>query len=140
MHEDEVDEDEPDEKLESQVKVTKETLDSMQKVMDAIEPIIHDLKDGSLQRVRKSTFVKNKRRRSEIVPSDDDDFFSDYTDEVKDEMEDSDVKISDDDSSSYGVSKDPESSVGKSIKSKQMRSVLQTIEAARKRLTNSTDR
>ena len=48
LHSDEVDEDEPDEKLESQVKVTQETLNSMQKVMEAIEPIIHDLKDGSL--------------------------------------------------------------------------------------------
>ena len=50
---------------------------------------------------------------------------------------DSCFKESDDDSSSYGGNpKDPDMSTVRSIKSKQMRSVLQTIEAAKKKVVN----
>ena len=75
--------------------------------MEAIEPIIHDLKDGSLKRVRKSTFDRNKRRSNEIMPTDDD-IFSDYLDE-NENASGSEFKESND-SSSYDNSalKDPE--------------------------------
>ena len=43
------------------------------------------------------------------------------------------------DSSSYGLSKDNDNSLGRSIKSKQMRSVLQTIEAAKRRTLESSE-
>ena len=87
--------------------------------MEAIEPIIHDLKDGSLKRVRKSTFDRNKRRSSEIMPTDDDDIFSDYLDE-NENASGSEFKESND-SSSYDNSalKDPEmESRSRSVKSK----------------------
>ena len=107
--------------------------------MEAIEPIIHDLKDGSLKRVRKSTFDRNKGRSSEIMPTDDD-IFSDYLDE-NENASGSEFKESND-SSSYDNSalKDPEmESRSRSVKSKQMRSVLQTIEAAKKKVLEMSD-
>lgn len=107
--------------------------------MEAIEPIIHDLKDGSLKRVRKSTFDRNKRRSSEIMPTDDDDIFSDYLDENENESG-SEFKESND-TSSYDNSKlkDPDMDRSRSVKSKQMRSVLQTIETAKKKLLEMSD-
>ena len=105
--------------------------------MEAIEPIIHDLKDGSLKRVRKSTYDKYKRRSSEIISPTDDDIFSNYSNENDDVMG-SEFRESND-SSSYGLSKDNDNSLGRSIKSKQMRSVLQTIEAAKRRTLESSE-
>ena len=105
--------------------------------MEAIEPIIHDLKDGSLKRVRKSTYDKYKRRSSEIISPTDDDIFSNYSNENEDVMG-SEFRESND-SSSYGLSKDNDNSLGRSIKSKQMRSVLQTIEAAKRRTLESSE-
>ena len=67
----------------------------------------------------------------------DDDIFSDYSGQNEDVMG-SDFRESND-SSSYGVSKDADSAAGKSIKSKQMRSVLQTIEAYKKKVLESSD-
>lgn len=72
------------------------------------------------------------------MPMDDDnDLFSDYSNQNLDVMG-SDFRDSND-SSSYGISKDTEKSAGKSIKSKQMRSVLQTIEAYKKKVLESSD-
>ena len=71
------------------------------------------------------------------MPMDDDDIFSDYSGQNEDVMG-SDFRESND-SSSYGVSKDADISGGKSIKSKQMRSVLQTIEAYKKKVLESSD-
>ena len=74
------------------------------------------------------------------MPTDDDndDIFSDSSDENYDK--DSEFKESND-SSSYDNSKlkDPDMSRSRSIKSKQMRSVLQTIEAAKKKLLELSD-
>ena len=67
----------------------------------------------------------------------DDDLFSDYSNQNLDVMG-SDFRDSND-SSSYGISKVSEKSAGKSIKSKQMRSVLQTIEAYKKKVLESSD-
>lgn len=61
LHPDECDMEEPDEKLEAQMESTNEALIKMKKIMQAIEPILFDLKDGSLKRVRKSTFVRKKK-------------------------------------------------------------------------------
>ena len=43
--------DQPDEKLEKQLQITNGALRKMNKVLRAIEPIIFDLKDGTLKRV-----------------------------------------------------------------------------------------
>jgi len=56
LFDDEQDEDEPDEKLESQLNITKMAIKRMKDVMLTIDPIIHDLKEGSLVRKFPSTY------------------------------------------------------------------------------------
>ena len=66
LHPDELDQEEPDEKLEQQLTSTNEALTKMKQIMRAIEPILFDLKDGSLKRVKKSNFVRVKNGIDEI--------------------------------------------------------------------------
>lgn len=56
LQNEEQDEDQPDEKLSDQLMVTKEALRKMREVMKVIEPIIHDIKEGSLVRKYPSTY------------------------------------------------------------------------------------
>ena len=52
----------PDEKLESQLDLTQKTLRNIMRVMSLLEPIAHDLKDGTLKRVAKSRYVPPSTR------------------------------------------------------------------------------
>ena len=44
-------------------------LSKMRKMAKVLEPIIHDLKDGTLKRVAKSRFVKPPKSRDSVVIS-----------------------------------------------------------------------
>ena len=46
----------PDDKLEEQLKICKKSLNKLVKVMEVVEPILFDLKDGTLKRVSKSRY------------------------------------------------------------------------------------
>ena len=56
LMDEEQDEDMPDEKLESQLKTASQTIKRLKDVMIAIDPIIHDLREGNLVRKRPSTY------------------------------------------------------------------------------------
>ena len=58
--------DEPDEKIEAQLEVTNSTLRKVNKLMKNMEPIMHDLKEGNLKRVAKTTFTRKARRKLDL--------------------------------------------------------------------------
>lgn len=58
----EQDVDMPDEKLETQLDLVKETNKDLAYLLEMIDPIIHDLRVGNLKRVAKSDYVKPKKR------------------------------------------------------------------------------
>ena len=57
----EQDVDMPDEKLETQLDLVKDTNKDLAYLLEVIDPIIHDLRVGNLKRVAKSDYVKPKK-------------------------------------------------------------------------------
>jgi len=60
LYEDEQDIEMPDEKLDSQLELTKGIIDKLVEVLHLVAPVCHDLKEGNLKRVAKSTYVQAK--------------------------------------------------------------------------------
>ena len=61
--------DEPDEKLQDQVESCNMALVKIEKALEAIEPILHDLKDGTLKGVAPSRFLKKSMNISSPTSS-----------------------------------------------------------------------
>ena len=128
LHPDEQDMDQPDEKMEEQLEVTQNALKKMMRVMKVIQPIIHDLKTGSLKRVSKSTYVKIKRHAQ------DSDFENDLIVEEGRGGRNSKrpASIPDSDTSEAGIIRHGDSDTsGITHKSKQQRDVGKIIDSAR---------
>ena len=52
----------PDEKIERQLNMSQKTNMKLLKILQTLDPIIHDLREGNLKRVAKSTFQRKPRK------------------------------------------------------------------------------